>query len=150
MKTFRQVREIFDIARRFHEQLGHLYQRCSEQTERKRARLLLDYLSRHEENLSVCLARFEERVAPVVLDTWFQYVPDGIPLRDLETLELQPHMTIKEATALAMRMDDILIGFYRELAGNAETREARELFQSLLEMETNEEILLQREALTMQ
>jgi rubrerythrin len=148
MKSFIQTRYVLDLSRQFHRQLSEFYGQLADRAERQRVKLLLAYLSRHEDYLRTCLEGYEERVPRATLDTWLQYVPDEPPLGDLATLTVEPAMTVKDVTEIALRLDDGLIGFYRALADEAASSEVRDLFDNLLEMERHEQMALRREDYT--
>lgn len=146
MHPFKQIRDIFSISRGFHDQLSLFYERLRDRTQRKRVRLLLDYLSRHETNLNRCLGQFADHTSSAVLDTWVQYVPDAEPFPHLETLRVAADMSTDDVVALALRLDDALIQFYEQLRDEAGSAEVREVFESMLRLEEVDEIALRRQA----
>ena len=145
MESFKQVREIFDLSRGFHQRLSEYYGRLASQAERQRAKMLLDYLSRHEANLQSCLERYEAEASNRILGVWCQYVPEAFSFDHLNASLANPAITVDEVTSLVLRLDDALIEFYRDLADNAESAEVRELFESLLQLAVSEEVALKRE-----
>lgn len=56
---FEQARDVIDHARAFHRQLGERLRRMGDASEKERVRLLLSYLSRHEEHLGETLEQYE-------------------------------------------------------------------------------------------
>ena len=145
MKTFRQTRDVLRLSTQFHQQLSDLYGRLSHVADKQRVKLLLDYLSRHEQALTSCLDGYEARIPRATLDTWLQYMPNDQPLGDVDLSSLGPDMTVREVTELAFDFDDALMSFYRNLARESESADVRVLFESLLQLEEHEQIALRRE-----
>jgi len=146
MQTFKQTRDIIELAQWFHERLSEFYHRLSDTAERKRVKFLLDYLSRHEKHLQRSLQSYEAHASEKMLNTWFQYVPDTLTFERLQALQVQTDMSVQDVVDIVMQLDEALVDFYRELADNAESAKLREVFESLLEMEKHEEVVLLREA----
>jgi rubrerythrin len=126
--------------------LSAFYERLRDRAQRKRVRLLLDYLSRHETNLNRCLGQFADHTSLAVLDTWVQYVPDVHPFPHLESIEVAPALSTDDVIALALQLDDALIAFYRQLCDEADSSEVRDVFESMLRLEEVDEIALKRQA----
>jgi len=145
MESFKQVRDIFALSRGFHRRLSEYYARLANHADRQRAKMLLDYLSRHEANLQSCLERYEADASNRLLDAWCQYVPEAFSFEHLGNCLTNPEITVDEVASLVLRLDDALIEFYRDLADNAESPEVRELFENLLQLAVSEEVTLKRE-----
>ncbi len=143
---FEQTRDILNHAREFHRQVSQLYKRLSDKAEKKRVRMLLDYMSRHESNLEKSMARFQEQTSKEVLDTWFSYTHDEDTLALCRNTELEPGMTVDEVVRAALRLDDCLTKLYREVAECTDCNEVREIFKNLLALEEKEKSKLARNA----
>lgn len=146
-KTFERTQDVLDHARIFHNELRRLYEQLSTETEKERVRMLLDYLSRHEEHLEESLAAYEEGASKRVLDTWFKYVPAEDKLEKFRDVKLEPDMSVDDVVDVALRMDDCLVDLYKEMAEVAVSQEVKEVFTNLLEMEEQEKHKLVRNAL---
>ncbi len=144
---YKQTMDLLDRSQLFHKEIGDLYERLEAISERQRVKMLLDYLSRHEKNLTESLSKYEEEASRRVMDYWFKYTPNNKTCEHLENIELRPDMTIDDVISLAMRMDECLVELYRSVAENAESEEVKEIFNSLLEMEKQEEVELLKNAL---
>jgi hypothetical protein len=107
----------------------------------------LEYLSRHEAHLDVCLAQFEEHTSAAILDTWIQYVPELDELAGLAEISLGPAMSIEQVVDLALSLDETLVGFYAQLRDQSDSAEVRELFEGMLRLEQVDEITLRKQAL---
>lgn len=145
--TFETTRDVLDHVRAVHSEISQMYAAQRDESRKGRVKLLLDFMSRHEEHLSSSLSTFEENASAKVLDTWFQYAPDEAMLEDLTCFECHPEMNIDDLIRLAMRLDGALIRFYARIAEQAQSTEIRELFTSLVELEEQEQVRMQKNAL---
>jgi len=144
---YKRTKDLLDRARLFHKRLGELYERLETVSKKEQVKMLLDYMSRHEKHLTESLSKYEEEASRRVMDYWYKYTPNNKSCEHLENIELRPDMTIDDVISLAMRMDECLVELYRSVAENAESEEVKEIFNSLLEMEKQEEVELLRNAL---
>ncbi len=141
------IRQLLDRARDVHHDLSERYEHLSRTAEGERVRLLLEYMSRHEDYLEQCLAQYEEDAEGHVLDYWMRFEPE----MDLsECGVLTPDMSIAEVITVALRLDECLVRFYRQIAENATSVEVRELFVRLTALEKREELLKVRNAIEME
>ena len=147
MKTYERTRDVLDHARTFHNELRKAYQKLSSETEKERIRMLLDYVSRHEEHLEESLTAYEARASKKVLDTWFKYVPEEDKLQNVQDLKLEPDMSIDDIIDVTLRMDNCLVDLYKEMAEAAVSQEVKEVFTNLLNMVEQEKHKLVRNAL---
>lgn len=147
MKTFETARDIVELAREFHGQVADLYDRLGNQAEKKRVKMLLAYMGRHERHLAACLAQFGESTGKRVLETWFQFVPCDIPVQAIANVKAEPTMSVDDVVSIAMELDDCLIRIYRQASEECDSRELTEVFANLLKMEEQEEVRLTRDCL---
>lgn len=147
MKTFERTQDVLDHARTFHNELRRLYEQLSTETQKERVKMLLEYLSRHEAHLEESLAAYEAGASKRVLDTWFKYVPQEDKLKEFQDVKLEPDMSIDDVVDVALRMDNCLVEFYKDMATMAVIPEVKEVFTNLLEMEEREKHKLVRDAL---
>lgn len=137
--TYQQVRDILDRVRRLHRRIRDYYQGSADLPHDERARLLLEYMARHEEHVQQCLQSYQDRGADGILDTWIQYVPDGPTHEVFDDFQIRENMSADEAFALALRLDAALLGMYEQLAGMTAAPRAQEFFRSLLALEKSKE-----------
>ena len=147
MKSFERTQDVLDHARAFHKELQRLYQQLSTETEKERVKMLLEYLSRHEEHLEQSLSAYEAGASKRVLDTWFKYVPQEDKLQKFRDVKLEPEMSVDDVIEVALQMDNCLVDFYKDMAEVAVSQEVKEVFTNLLEMEEQEKHKLVRNAL---
>lgn len=144
---YKKTRDILARAKTLHSQISELYHTLSADAERERVKMLLDYLSRHEKNLAISLEEYEEDASRKILDTWFTFIPEIPAAKCFEDMEVAPSMSVDDVIRLVLCYDEWLVDLYREAAMNSQSEEVREVFNSLLEMEKEEEVVFLRDAL---
>jgi rubrerythrin len=142
---FEQTRDVLEHVRKFHLEISDLYHRLSEQSEKQRLRMLLEYMSEREKQLARALSQFEEESSRNVLDTWFQYTHDEERLQ-CPDFKLTPETSVDDVMRLGMKLAECFIELYREIAGTADSNEVRDVFRNLLERENREKLKLARNA----
>lgn len=135
----RQVKDIVDHIRSYHRALAKRLKESSQHEADPRLRLLLEYMSRHEQNFETALARVEQVAAKGLLNTWLKFVPEETVETALQQLEIRDDMDADEILATVLSFDKKLTDLYRELADTAPTPTIQELFSSLLEMESSKD-----------
>ena len=138
MKTFERAKDVLDNVQGFHDQVGQLYHELSDRAENERVKMLLGFMSDHEQKFCQSLASYEETMPRAVRDTWFQYTQEETTETFLKKLDLQPKLSIDDVTDLGMRVDSYLESLFQELSSIADSEgaiEVQEVFRNLLEME---------------
>ena len=146
---FETTREVLEHAREFHRDLKEYYKSLMEKTDQERVRMLLDYLSRHEKNLEEGLARYESEIASKIRDTWFQYPPpkEAVAVcKDIAISNIED-LSVDGIVKLALDFDSCIIEMYEAIIKSSDSAEVREIFQSLLNLEKQEELELVRDSL---
>lgn len=146
----KNIRQLLEQARAFHKDLGVFYDRLGQTADKSRVKLLLEYMSRHEEYLEQCLVEYGKGANTQVLDTWMKFTPEMASPACLADSTGSPPMTIADVVALALKMDECLVRFYQQVGENAHSEGVRELFTQLMRLEKSEELLTVRNALEME
>lgn len=146
--AFERTRDVLDYAKKFHRDLSGFYAKLGETAAKEKIRILLNYISRHEQHLEECLQGYENDASRNILDTWFKYTPEMPPCRCFEKEVLTPDMTVDQVVETMLRIDRCFIELYRQMAEKAHTPEMRDLFNKLLDMEKTEETQLLSRALS--
>ncbi|KUK54897.1 MAG: hypothetical protein XD77_0798, partial [Marinimicrobia bacterium 46_47] len=60
MISFKQARDVLNYAKDFHHQLSRYYKTLNDKTDQVRLKMLLDYLTIHEEKLEKNIEHIEE------------------------------------------------------------------------------------------
>jgi rubrerythrin len=144
---YEQTRDILSDAEVFHRQTSEYYHQLSDQAQKQRIKMLLDYLSRHEAQLANSLSDYEQHASNAVLDTWFKSRHKLNVDEILKDVKITPGMSVDDVIELGLKLDDCLITIYKDLAENAQSEEVRSVFQNLLDMEEEEKRQLVRNSL---
>jgi hypothetical protein len=141
-----RVRDLLDQVKDFHHHLVSFYADLGAIAKKERVKLLLELMAQHERQLEESLAAYERHAATRILDSWFEFTPDLARCQSLESVSLQPDMSVDEAVETALLFDKCLTEYYRQLAEIAPVPEVRELFESLVESEESESRAIARAA----
>ena len=145
-----QTRGILDHAREFHEQVAEYYHRMADVAQRPRVRLLLDYMSAHEQRQAQALATYEDTAPAKILNTWLQSSGNTDAMQavrdEYSQLRVAPSSDVDEVVAVGLRLSECLLVVYRDLAARAEPASVRDVFQNLLRMEEKAQQQFSRDA----
>ena len=144
---FEQTRDVLEHARDFHAKLARFYHSLADEAQQERLKLLLDYISRHEQHLGESLDQFEDDATTKLLDTWIDFSQDSEILRFPADISIEPDMTVDQVIEIAMKMDECLVQLYRQLVAHTDVPEVREVFENLLALEEGEKHRIARQAL---
>jgi len=143
---FGTIQDVVDFARKLHAALSDQYAELEQLSSSERARLMLDYLNRHEQNLAQAMDKYEGDMSKGIAALWLQDVPElqsddlvdkvrGVDLGDVDNI-----------IAVALDVDEYLIKLYQRMADEVDSDEGREVFKSLIKLEDNERHRLSRAA----
>jgi rubrerythrin len=135
---YTRIRNTLDKVRDFHGQLAEYYSQLSDRAALQRVKLLLDYMSSHERNLQSSMAAYEEGASREVMDTWVDCGHCEEIIAICEQPPISPDLSVDSVVKQAMDVDRCLLHFYREVAANAQTETARDVFTNLIDMEEAE------------
>jgi len=134
-----QVEALEDVLRwtgQFHKQLSACLDHCADRHLQERASLLLDFLSRHEAQLSTFLGTFARSSASKVLHTWCYEYLDKKPIVQNRHCDAPfSELDTRQIIEVILEQHEQVIDLYRYLLSRAETPEVRELLQSLVGLE---------------
>lgn len=135
---YEQVRSMLDQIRDFHGQLVVYYDRLSSKSEQQRVKMLLEHMSKHEQELQESLAAYEETAPKNVMDAYVDCAFCDEILLTCEQTPIAPETSVEGVIKVAMDVDNCLLRFYREVAEHADTEKVRDVFKNLIEMEEAE------------
>ncbi|QGY40451.1 hypothetical protein GM415_10040 [Pseudodesulfovibrio cashew] len=147
MTNVQTARDVIDQVKAFHRKLGDLYQGLSDTVEKERVKILLEYMSRHHDNLAYIMDEYEEGLTEKVLNTWFMYVHEECDLSPFFDANLGPDTTAQEAILVALDLDKCLMETYEAMLAQEVPDEVSEVFERLLEFEKKEKIKLAKTSL---
>jgi len=146
--SYRTIRDILIFSENLHRHAAVLYERLRDTTQKERVDMLFKLLVRHEEKLALALSRYQDDNRSAILEEWHQFEPADVADLVRDANELHDDMSIHDLLSLALKVDDYLIAAYQQLAADASSTEARELFEDLATLEQAEEASAVRAALS--
>lgn len=143
---FGTIQDVVDFAKNLHTALSDQYAELEQLSSSERARLMLDYLNRHEQNLAQAMDKYEGDMTTGIAALWLQDVPElqsddlvdkvrGVDLADVDNI-----------IGVALDVDEYLIKLYQRMADEVDSDAGREVFKSLIKLEDNERHRLSRAA----
>ena len=135
---YSQVKNMLDQIRDFHGQLVEYYERLSKETEQQRVKMLLEHMSKHEQELQEGLRAYEETAAKNIMDSFVGCEYCDEILATCRHTPIAPETSIEGVIKVAMDVDNCLLRFFREVAESAETERVREVFKNFIELEEGE------------
>ena len=141
------IAEVLRRVEKFEEMLANFYEKVSHQTTREGVRLLTDYMSRHRRRTHTALFKLPvESVEQIhrICHTPLQYEPHAIDRHFFEGIELPPDATAAEVLDIAIKFDECLVQFYRQVVQQPVDREIKQMFESLIQREQYDEIELKK------
>ncbi len=132
------LRDVLHWTQIFHSQLQECLAHCSETSEDERAKLLLVYLSDHENKLIKVLDRFEETASLNALNTWcYEYIIKHPVQRHQHCESNFSDMNSTEVSTEISNLHEQVIDLYRHILDRATSESSRELLSDLLDIETH-------------
>ena len=146
----KQVREFVDFGKHLHGKVKELYEELHEHAELERVKMLLEFLSRHEEHMEESLARFEKDARRGILEAWLEYSPELNVDAVMERFPVKEKPSSDEIIQIAMDFDNTLVKLYQEVADKVNDSKTKEVFKNLLQLEEKEKIQVARAAMMLQ
>jgi len=143
----KQVREFVDFGKHLHGRIKALFDEINEHAELERVKMLLEFLSRHEQHMEESLARFEKDSRRSILEAWLEYSPSLDVDAVMARFPVGDKPSSDEIFQLAMDFDDCLVKLYKEVAEKANDTHTKEVFKNLLRLEEKEKIQVARAAM---
>ena len=145
-----QIGAVIDHIRDCHEQVAEYFHRLADGAQRTRVRLLLDYMSAHEERLADALADYEDAAPAKILNTWLTSDTEIAGLTEVKDCLRQAHVDaaidVEKLIELGLKLSDCLLNVYRDLAERGEPESIRQVFENLLHMEEKAQRQFARDA----
>lgn len=146
--SYSTVKDIIEYSRRLHEHARNLYEQLRDQTQRERVDMMLHLLAEHENTLALSMENIEEGLSAKVLQEWHQFEPGSISDALAGVVDFHPDISVDELVKIALKIDDYMIGLYRQMLSEATGSGSRQLFSSLVKLEEAEKMRTVRAALS--
>ncbi|MGB5491909.1 MAG: hypothetical protein WBM76_13865 [Woeseiaceae bacterium] len=138
MIRYSQVKNMLEQVRDFHGQLAQYYDQLSKGAEQQRVKMLLDHMSKHEQDLQEGLRAYEETATQNVMETYVDCEYCNEILATCRQTPIAPETSVNGVIRVAMDVDNCLLRFFREVAEHAVTDRVRDVFRNLVDMEEME------------
>ena len=141
------IAEVLERVNDFERMLAEFYAKLSNQSTREGVRLLSDYMSRHRQRTHKALLELpidEAEEIRRVCHTSLRYEPQGLGKCCFEGIELGPNASADEVLDVAIKFDECLIRFYKQVSQQHVSQHIKELFESLARKELSDEIELKK------
>ncbi len=143
---FGTIQDVVDFAAKLHAALSDQYAELEQLSSSERARLMLDYLNRHEHNLAQAMDQYEGDMTEGIAALWMQDVPELQSVELVEKVRGVDLGNVENIIAVALDVDEYLIKLYQRMADEVDSDAGREVFMSLIKLEDNERHRLSRAA----
>ncbi|RUR27309.1 hypothetical protein ELY33_15525 [Vreelandella andesensis] len=145
--TVETIQDVLELTRKLHTDLADVFEHASQASHQERLRMLFDYLSKHERELSQVVALTITSGRPGVLDTWCAEYFDkhSFTFEQLNTTNYL-QMNSEEVMHSLLLIHNQLIDLYRYLSSRAETSAVEELLNGVLALEQHEIMRMMRDA----
>ena len=134
------TKDILDHSKKFHELLAEYYHRLSENSDKGRLKLLLNYLEEREEQINETLSNDEFEFSSKVLKFWFPHSKCESKFEEMQQMLTTNFITIDKVIDQFLAIDDCLIELYSEIAESTGNEEVKSFFQNLIKLEENHKI----------
>lgn len=138
LRQFEQVRDVLEYGKLLHQEIKALAERIEDVEQSTRLKLLLEYLKRHEDELSRALERFSKQTKQRILDIWLPYPPDPKIVQKLHEITIHPNMSVEEVARLVLQFEDALIELYKESLNEIDDPDVQEILTNLIQLEDAE------------
>lgn len=133
------VAQVIACAEDFEYMLAEFYANLSHQSTKEGVKLLTDYMSRHRERTHKALNKLPLKSLNRIYRTPLRYEPVAANCRCFEGVELKSQTTAAEVLDAAVKFDECLIRLYRQVVRQDVDREIKDLFESLIRWEEDDE-----------
>lgn len=133
------LKDILHWTREFHQQLGNCLAHSTDSNDGYRERLLLDYLTEHEEKLAHVVETFEHSDNTNALNTWCYEFLNKAPIVQHQHSDAPfAELNTQQIMAVIVDQHQQVIELYRHLCARAEVPSAVELLENLKSLEEHE------------
>lgn len=133
------LRDVLEFTQKYHHALSESMQQCEKESEQARSKLLLSYLSEHEQKLSDTIKHYEEDASLNALNTWCYDYLDKQPIVPSAQCD-QPfsEWSTEEIIVEVERIHSEIINLYKHLQDLVGTPSAVELIKGPVNLEEHE------------
>jgi hypothetical protein len=147
MKTFKQTRDVLINSQDFHQRSSTLYAGLATRASNPRAKLLLEFMSNHSQQLKDNLKNYSDTAPNNILDTWFQYTPEENNAHYFDAIKDSDDLSVDQATELGITLHHYQEMIFKELGEEVSREEIKAVFENMQQQERHEKESLVRSAM---
>ena len=133
------VRDVLNWTVLFHKNLKESLKRSSEQNKEEGARMILSYLSDHEEGLESIVKGLENAVDEKALNTWcFDYIEKHSIIERVDCNSLFEELDISDILEKIVNHHNQVIELYIHIYSRVDIESAKTLLDTIKDIEENE------------
>lgn len=139
MKSFETVGDLVKNAINMHQEAAGLYRELEQRSGDARARLLLDYMIKHEQQMETSLKERLRGGTPGVLATYIQYTFEDAPKSFVAALANEfPNPNADQVCNIGLRVDEYLVDLFEGACKEIGAANANEYLTDLMQLEALE------------
>ncbi|ANG61298.1 hypothetical protein A8C75_01680 [Marinobacterium aestuarii] len=139
MKNFETVADLVNNAIAVHREAASLYRDLDQRSEDARARLVLEYLIKHEQQMETGVKNRLRAGTPGMLATYIQYTFEDAPNAFMAALAKEfPKPNADQVCEIALRVDGYLVDLFEGARQEIDAAHAIEYLDDLLQLESLE------------
>lgn len=137
LRGYENVGHVLDVLAQMHEQLALVLGELAAEATDERRKMNLGYLAGHQSSRAAALLAHREHADAALLEQWFQIPFPEEPIDLIASLRAHESESASIDT-LVSQIDAFMDRLLPHMRDRAETRNASELFEGLLEIENRE------------
>lgn len=138
------IDDVLKHAEKFEQMLADFYADLFTHSHREGVRLLTDYMSRHRIRIIEALEKLSPEQVRRICSVPLQYEPHAADCNCFDRIELPEDPSAGAVLDAAVILDECLVSLYRQVLQQPVEEEIRELFESLVLWEQQDEIELKK------
>lgn len=132
---FQQLSELLTYLVKCRYEMSKLYRRLYSEADSSRAKLMLDYFSKHEQDVAVNLEHYIEDAPTKVLNTWYKDITFEDFVQRCQQTQLTANMDEEDILALHLDLDNRLIDLLSKTAEHSSSADIAGVLADLVRVE---------------
>ena len=124
--------------------LVEFYSGIESSTDKDSLKILVDYMSRHEQTMKDKLSQITLEQQKQVTEEWIKYDSEYATCKCFQDLDMNKMKAVDDVIRAGLKLNQCLINLYHQIAESTSLKEVKKLFYSLEVMEIAEEKKLAR------
>lgn len=138
------IEQILASVENFEQLLSQFYAKLSDQSHQDAVQRMLEYISRHRRRTKEALSKLPPEQLKQILKAPLRYKPHIPGVHCLDEINLAPDAGPREVLEAAIGFDECLMEMYRQIIRQMVHRDIKDMFESLLESEQNDQLELKK------